>query len=44
MRPPIGPMKDGVVETRLTNFVARIATDVVEDDGVELRRRFELEG
>ncbi|HYR61397.1 MAG TPA: DUF3854 domain-containing protein [Actinomycetota bacterium] len=37
------PTKDGSVETRLTDFVARIATDVVEDDGVETRRRFEVE-
>lgn len=37
------PTKDGTVETRLTNFVARIASDVVEDDGVEVRRRFEVE-
>ncbi len=35
--------KEGAVDTRLTNFVARIATDVVEDDGVETRRRFEVE-
>jgi hypothetical protein len=37
------PTKDGSVETRLTNFVARITSDVVEDDGVEVRRRFEVE-
>ena len=37
------PTKDGSVETRLTNFVARIASDVVEDDRVEVCRRFEVE-
>src|SRR5207253_10354096 len=37
------PTRDGPVELRLTNFVATIATDVVEDDGAELRRRFEIE-
>ena len=37
------PTKDGAVEVRLTNFVAQVVTDIVEDDGVEARRRFELE-
>ncbi len=37
------PTKDGAVEVPLTNFVARIATDIVEDDGVEARRPFEIE-
>ena len=29
--------------TRLTNFNARIRADVVEDDGVEIRRTYEIE-
>jgi hypothetical protein len=37
------PTKDGPVEQVLTNFVARIVTDAVEDDGAEARRRFEIE-
>jgi hypothetical protein len=37
------PTKDGAVEQVLTNFTARIVTDVVEDDGAEARRRFEIE-
>jgi Domain of unknown function (DUF927) len=35
--------RDGEIETQLSNFVARIKTDVVEDDGMETRRVFELE-
>ena len=34
---------DGPQETPLTNFTARIVADIVEDDGVESRRTFELE-
>jgi hypothetical protein len=37
------PTADGPVPVPLTNFTARIATDVVEDDGAEIRRRFEVE-
>ena len=32
-----------VVSTRLANFTATISGEVVEDDGVEQRRRFEIE-
>jgi uncharacterized protein DUF3854/uncharacterized protein DUF927 len=39
----IRPTKDGPVEQRLTNFTARIVNDVMEDDGAEVRRRFEIE-
>ena len=35
--------QQGVVPTPLTNFTAAIAGEVVEDDGVEQRRRFEIE-
>ena len=35
--------RDGSVPTRLTNFVARITGDVVEDDGAVQRRFFEIE-
>jgi hypothetical protein len=38
------PTKDGPIDLRLTNFTARIVTDVTEDDGAEVRRRFEIEG
>ena len=34
---------EGALPIRLTNFAAVISGDVVEDDGVELRRRFEIE-
>lgn len=37
------PSKDGPVVVPLTNFTARIVADVVEDDGAETRRYFELE-
>jgi hypothetical protein len=37
------PVKDGTVEVALANFTATIVTDVIEDDGVECERRFELE-
>lgn len=36
------PTKDGPVETTLTNFTARIVSDVIEDDGAEERRAFGL--
>jgi bifunctional DNA primase/polymerase-like protein/primase-like protein len=35
--------KDGPMPVRLTNFDARIITDIVEDDGVETRRSYEIE-
>lgn len=35
--------KDGPVPVQLTNFTARIIGDVVEDDGAEQWRRFEIE-
>jgi hypothetical protein len=40
------PGKDGgrPVPVRLTNFQARIVRDVVEDDGLETRHLFEVEG
>src|SRR5215207_6764642 len=37
------PTQNGTVPTPLTNFVARITTDVAEDDGAELRRYFVIE-
>jgi hypothetical protein len=37
------PTKNGEVPTPLTNFSARIVGDVLEDDGAEVRRRFEIE-
>ena len=37
------PSQHGVVPTQLTNFTAAIAGEAVEDDGVEQRRRFEIE-
>src|SRR5215472_11607468 len=39
------PNKDGgdPVPVRLTNFQARIARDIVEDDGLETRHLFEVE-
>ena len=37
------PTKDGPVETRLSNFTAKIVADVTENDGVETRRFFEVE-
>lgn len=33
----------GPVTVKLTNFEARIAAEVLEDDGAEVRRRFEIE-
>ena len=36
------PLKEGTVPTRLTNFTARIAGEVVRDDGVDTRRAIEL--
>lgn len=35
--------RDGPVDTPLTNFTARIVADIVEDDGAEERRSFEIE-
>jgi len=37
------PTPDGPVPVVLTNFTAKIVADVVEDDGAEIRRRFEIE-
>lgn len=37
------PTQNGTVPTPLCNFTARIVADVAEDDGAEVRRRFELE-
>lgn len=37
------PTEDGLVDTPLTNFNARITGDVVEDDGAEKKRAFEIE-
>jgi hypothetical protein len=37
------PTRDGVSPTPLTNFTARIVSDVVEDDGAEERHTFEVE-
>src|SRR5262249_36562052 len=37
------PTRDGVMETPLCNFTARIISGVIEDDGVEIRRAFEIE-
>jgi len=37
------PTKRGPVPVPLTNFTARISTDVIEDDGIETRHSFELE-
>jgi hypothetical protein len=37
------PTQNGPVPTPLTNFAARIVRDVAEDDGAEVRRRFEIE-
>ncbi|HKX27023.1 MAG TPA: bifunctional DNA primase/polymerase, partial [Blastocatellia bacterium] len=34
--------KDGIVPARLTNFRAEIVADVVEDDGTETKRAFEV--
>lgn len=38
------PVKDGVESVTLTNFTARIVEDVCEDDGLEERRYFVVEG
>jgi hypothetical protein len=35
--------RDGPVDVQLSNFTARIISDVTEDDGVETTRAFELE-
>jgi hypothetical protein len=37
------PTRDGTSPTPLTNFTARIVSDVVEDDGAEERHTFEVE-
>jgi hypothetical protein len=37
------PTGGGPVNVRLTNFGARITAEVLEDDGAEVRRRFEIE-
>src|SRR5262249_51110369 len=37
------PTRDGVMETPLCNFTARIVSGVLEDDRVETRRTFEIE-
>ncbi len=34
--------RDGLVPTRLTNFTARIIGDVAEDDGIEVRRTYDI--
>ena len=36
------PTQNGAVEVPLTNFSARIIGDVAEDDGAEVRRRFDI--
>ena len=36
------PTQNGDVDVPLTNFSARITSDVAEDDGVEIRRRFDI--
>ena len=36
------PTQNGGVDVPLTNFSARITGDVAEDDGVEIRRRFDI--
>src|SRR5215210_990082 len=37
------PTQNGTVLVALTNFTAKIIRDVAEDDGAEVRRRFEIE-
>jgi hypothetical protein len=37
------PTREGVMESRLTNFTARIVSDVTEDDGAESRTVLEVE-
>lgn len=37
------PTQSGSVPTQLTNFAARIVSDVAEDDGTEHRRLYEIE-
>ena len=36
------PTQNGDVDVPLTNFTARITSDVAEDDGAEVRRRFDI--
>lgn len=38
------PTREGSVPVRITNFTARIVADIIEDDGAETVRRFEIEG
>ena len=38
------PTSNGTIPIALTNFTARIVAQVVEDDGAEQRRLFEIEG
>ncbi|MGE0827365.1 MAG: DUF3854 domain-containing protein [Candidatus Binatia bacterium] len=37
------PMQEGTIDVPLCNFSARIVTDIIEDDGVETHRQFEIE-
>ncbi len=37
------PTKDGCIPTSLANFTARISAEVIEDNGVEAHRNFEIE-
>ncbi len=37
------PTQNGAVDVPLTNFTARITGNVAEDDGAEVRRRFDIE-
>jgi hypothetical protein len=37
------PTANGPMPVPLANFIAKITADIVEDDGAEVRRRFELE-
>src|SRR5262249_17413951 len=37
------PTKDGEIAVLLTSFTARIISDLAEDDGVEVKRCFEIE-
>jgi len=37
------PTQNGVIPLRLTNFTARIISEVVRDDGAEINRCFEIE-
>lgn len=37
------PTRDGTITTELSNFTARILHDMIQDDGIELRRACEIE-